>query len=543
MIFDTRKLTGITELEADVCIVGGGAAGITIAQALIGGPLQVCLLESGGLEFDPDIQRLHQGDVLDKFFFDLELSRIRMFGGTTNHWSGTSRPLDELTFAPRPGIPYSGWPISRSDLEAYYEPAHRLCQLQGSYEYGNDYWGVVTLPATIKRLTSVIYQRNYPVRFNEVFHDSLNNSENVNVFLYGTALEIVTDETGQTVHKIRVGRLNGEDLAVSARIFVLAMGSVENARILLLSNDAQDTGLGNTYDLVGRFLSDHPAIGVAAELLPTDLYLDRKFFFEVRPARLEEAKLAQLRPRLMLSPEIIMQEQLNQYLFDFSPQFAPSVGVESIKTIVDQLENGDLPDDLFEHLGNVLSDLDDVIDAGYKTLFDKKVGIFNDPEPLSRMIIALEMEQSPNPDSRVTLSDQTDAFGQRKVAVDWRMNSTDLDRAKRAMELLAAELGAAGIGRIRSILHIPHESVDKWPDAAYPDGLYVGYHQMGTTRMSNDPHHGVVDLNCRVHGVSNLFIAGSSVFPTVGHERPTLNIVALALRLTDHIKKTLEAGP
>jgi len=334
--------------------------------------------------------------------------------------------------------------------------------------------------------------------------------------------------------------LNGDRLWVSAQIFVLAMGGVENARILLLSNNVQDTGLGNTYDLVGRFLSDHPAIGVAGELLPTDPYLDRRFFFDVRPSRLKEAKLAQLRPRLMLSPEIIVQEQINQDLFDFFPAFARSEGVQSAKAIVRQLKNGDLPDDLFEHIGNVVSDLDDVITAWYQYVFDSKSGIFNDPDPLSRLIIAIEMEQSPNADSRVILSDQKDAFGQRKAVVDWRMNSADLDRVKRAMELLGSELGADGIGRIRSIIH---ESGDHWPDAPYPDGLYVGNHQSGTTRMSSHPSRGVVDRNCRVHGVSNLFIAGSSIFPTVGHERPTLNIVALALRLVDHIKSTLKVGP
>ena len=535
MIRDSRELPKDSVIEADVCIVGSGAAGITIARDLRNGPLSVCLVESGGLELDPEIQDLNRGEVLDAFFFDLEFSRLRMFGGTTNHWSGTSRPLGELTLRSRPGIDHSGWPISRSELTPYFAPAHELCRMMGPYEYGNYFWGEVALPAPIQSLTSEIYQRNYPVRFNEVYHDDLASAGNVTVWLHATALRIESDEAGRGVKALRVGRLGGEPFQVRAQVYVLAMGAVENARLLLLSDDVQQAGLGNGHDLVGRFLSDHPAMEVA-ELLPSDRFLDPRFFFKLRPERAEMALRANLRPRLALKPEVIEREQLNQYLFDLFPEYLPSEGVDSAKSVFGDMKSGRLPDDLFEHLGNLLGDFDDVIDAAYKSLFDSRDGIFDNPRPIKKLSVNLELEQSPNPDSRVMLSQERDAFGQRRAAVDWRMNGADLDRAKKAMEIFAAELGAAGLGRIRSVLH---EDGAGWPQGSGPGSLYVGYHQMGTTRMSDDPRHGVVDRACRVHGLTNLYVAGGSVFPTVGHERPTLNIVALALRLADHIRTTL----
>jgi choline dehydrogenase-like flavoprotein len=150
--------------------------------------------------------------------------------------------------------------------------------------------------------------------------------------------------------------------------------------------------------------------------------------------------------------------------------------------------------------------------------------------PLESVIFRTRIDSVPNPDSRVTLSDRRDALGMPRVRLDWRLEALDYHSARRALEIVGAEVGRAGIGRVRVTLDDP----SKWPE-----DLAGGYHHMGTTRMSNDPHRGVVNRNGRVHGVRNLFVAGSSVFPTAGSGTPTLTIVALALRLAERLKRAL----
>lgn len=141
------------------------------------------------------------------------------------------------------------------------------------------------------------------------------------------------------------------------------------------------------------------------------------------------------------------------------------------------------------------------------------------------------IEPAPNPDSRVVLVGDRDELGLQRVALDWRLSEADKRNVRQTLELFGAEIGRAGIGRPK----ILYEE----DDSGWPEDLGGGEHLMGTTRMSDDPKQGVVDRHCRVHGMANLFVAGSSVFPTAGGATPTLMIVALAIRLADHLKGTV----
>jgi choline dehydrogenase-like flavoprotein len=129
----------------------------------------------------------------------------------------------------------------------------------------------------------------------------------------------------------------------------------------------------------------------------------------------------------------------------------------------------------------------------------------------------------------VTLSEQTDALGMPRVRLEWRLRPADMRSMVRAQEIVDEELRRAGLGRLQIELD----------DATPPPGLKGGWHHMGTTRMHLDPRQGVVDEHCRVHGVANLYVAGSSVFPTAGYANPTLTLCALAIRLADRVKKEM----
>lgn len=508
-------------ITTDVCIVGAGAAGITLARSFIGSRHRVCLLESGDLEFDAATQDLYAGEIGGQDTPALDVSRLRFFGGTTNHWGGFCRPLDEIDFEKRAYIPNSGWPFSRSELEPYYQFAQTICEI-GPFAYEAPTWtDEVRVPLDFNQDvvdSSPVFQASPPTRFGQVYRTELAKADNVSIILNANVVEIETADNVQQVTGLRVASLNGARFPVKSRFYILATGAVENARILLNSNSLETAGLGNRYDRVGRFFMDHPKISTSGTILftrnapPLDFYHNRvvdgikiKGFFALPSEGQRKEEL--LNCGILIEPE---------------EKRVRSPAVASLRVMLEDLRRGKLPDRFAEHLERVVVDFDDVLYAGYRRAFD--------PQPL-RFTTSFWTECPPDSESRVSLIAARDALGLQRVQVDWRMPA-DLKRTYTRMhELLGAEIGRAGIGR----LQVLHAEDDDDPRAV----AETSYHHMGTTRMHPDPKQGVVDQDCRVHGLANLFIAGSSVFPTYGHANPTLTIVALSLRLAEHIKRQI----
>jgi choline dehydrogenase-like flavoprotein len=315
---------------------------------------------------------------------------------------------------------------------------------------------------------------------------------------------------------------------VAARIVVLATGGLENARLLLLSNRVQKAGLGNGNDLVGRYFMDHPWLtgaGFAAFATPVP---DLRLYLGETPVLGTSifGAVSQGTPepgtggfRILLSPSRRLVEGVNS--------------LRAIGRAIGALRAP--PEGFWYHLEQVLHDYDAVADATFKTVFGARSGPFDVPEPGSGPIVGavldVNIEQFPNPASRVTLSDQRDALGQNRIAIDWRTGANEKRTVRRALELLADEFGRLGLGRV-------HISATPEGDA-WPANMRGSRHHMGTTRMSDDPRKGVVDAASRVHGIANLYIAGSSVFPGCGYANPTLTIVALALRLGDEVRRRI----
>jgi choline dehydrogenase-like flavoprotein len=318
--------------------------------------------------------------------------------------------------------------------------------------------------------------------------------------LNANAIEFEATKDARTVNRVRVACLEGNKFWVSAKLFILATGGIENARLLLLSNRIQARGLGNQNDLVGRFFMDHFGLTSGTILLSDSNISPALYVHRVRGRhRSSEPPVEQsLMGELMLSPEVMRSERLA----NFSAVLEPTSKLDAVKG-----------DGFLKVLYNVI-----------KTVNRRA---FNPPLRLRNII-----EPTPNPDSRITLTAERDRLGQNRVRLDWRLRPIDKVTIQRSQEIIGMELGRAGLGRLML-------TIDK-SDTSWPASLEPGLgHHMGTTRMHIDPTKGVVDQNCQVHGISNLFIAGSSVFPTYGYSPPTLTIVALALRLADHIKKTI----
>jgi choline dehydrogenase-like flavoprotein len=524
VILDLHDLDPRRDLETDLCVIGGGAAGITLARSLAGTPIDVLLLESGGLEQDPVGQALYRGESVGLLPSSaLEACRLRYFGGTTNHWGGWCAPLEGTDFERRTWVPASGWPIERRELERYYESAQQLCGL-ARFDYDTRSWFSASpgLPdfAPEKVVTRMWQISDPPVRFGSRYRDELERAGNVTTVLGANVSRLETTGNGRLVSTARIQTLTGRSQVVRARRFVLACGAIENARLLLLSDGVERDGVGNRRGLVGRFFMQHPHVPTATIHATGPRELASAF-------RRRDREGVGLRPCLCPGVAAQRRERILGCSMSLEHELDRESGYVAVREIGRSLRDGEVPDTFGADVLDVLADLG----GAAESLGDGIRGEFE--PPVSGVSVYTRSEQAPDPDSRISLGERRDALGAREVEMDWRLSELDRRTIRVAHRLLAEELGRLGLGQVQLAEWLGREDGE---GPSWPDALHSGCHHMGTTRMADDPGRGVVDSDARVHGVANLYIAGSSVFPTSGWANPTLTLVALTLRLAEHLR-------
>lgn len=523
MFIDARTVDENIDIETDLCVIGGGAGGIALAREFNGGPVRVCLVESGGLKAERETQSLYEGESVG-IPYELDTTRSRYFGGSTNCWGGFSRPFQPIHFTERPWVPYSGWPFTHEELAPYYDRAHDVCGLPIG-KYDPDVWMRELNGANLRLLpfpnhdivTRMIQTNKERRRFGQVFRDELQASDNISVYLHANVIDIQADAIDRKVSRVRVACLDGRRFWITAKIFVLAAGGIENARLLLVSNTTAPNGLANDYDLVGRFFMEHATFPSGSIT----------FSDPSASADLHDTKYAVLRLPVAAQIELDASTQERERILD-SATFIESVfkgercpGTEVFKAFYKDTRSGFVPKNLAKGIGTMLLDAHNVsmFTLGY---------LSRSRRLLHHYQMMTLIEPAPNPDSRVTLSHHRDPLGVNRVRLDWRLTPLDQHTVRRTIEILRDKAAEANIGTIKIDLplHSNHEVNE----------LHWVWHHMGTTRMHVDPKQGVVNEHCRAHGIGNLYVAGSSVFPTAGNNTPTMTIIALALRLSDHLK-------
>jgi len=522
LIVDGRSVSAGSKLAADICIIGAGAAGITLAHGLTDSKLSVLLLESGGFEPEASSQDFARGESVGQRYIPLESARLRCFGGSTMHWGGWCRPLEPVDFEQRAWVPYSGWPITRATLEPYYPLAQEFCQL-GEFAYDPADWdlpngALLSLPAD--RWHSRIIQFSPPTRFGIRYRDQIARATTLTVYLHSTALRLTASGNGRRILGLKVATLAGNSFEVTAKSYVLAAGGIDNPRLLLASNDVLPAGIGNDHDLVGRFFADHIQLDTAG-LFPVDRRMNLDLYQPssreiARHSRHAGARSANLMAYLTLDRQV----QQSRHVLNYS---ANVLATSWSDYFITQKSTGGVAEQSYwqEFVGS-LRRLWGNLDAAVEQTPASDAPIFK---------IVTTQEQAPNPASRVRLASERDALGMPRPALDWRLSELDRQTIEVAVDELAKAFGAAGSARI----HAPLELQTR----GWPQHIPISWHHCCTTRMSDDPKNGVVDANGRVHGVDNLYVAGSSVFSTSGNGNPTLSIVALALRLADRLKEVL----
>jgi choline dehydrogenase-like flavoprotein len=542
MIIDARSLPLNEDLETQVCIVGAGPAGITLAREFANQNFQVCLLESGGIELDNDIQSLCDGVLIGDNYPDLKEIRLRQFGGTSHSWEGPNRhnefgfrclPLDSIDFEQRDWLPYSGWPFTKAHLDPFYERAHRVCKL-GPYDYKTENWEdrrAVRLPFKSDRVTTTMSQYAPKSPFTEEYREEIDRAQNIKILLYANVREIEIDPETQKVTRLYVCNFQNRQFWVKAQIVVLATGGLENPRLLLASNKQHSFGLGNQNDLVGRFFMDRPII--SSTLIPFSPKLfDQTALYDIYISKRGIPAMA----RVMLSEETMRQEHLmnNGAQIFPRPLEYQSNATLALRSLLTSIRSRKPSEEILKQLSTVLQGSDYILAAGFwaviRNLPNLQRGSWSylpyEKRRFSQFEIFYQIEQAPDPNNRVKLSSERDSLGQNKIEINWRLNPIDIENTCRVQEIWAEEFAKANLGELQFAKD--KESL-KFENPAM-------HHHMGTTRMHQDPKRGVVDEHCQVHGISNLFVAGSSVFPTSGYANPTLTIIALSLRLADRIK-------
>ncbi|MGR4865413.1 GMC oxidoreductase [Caulobacter sp. LARHSG274] len=534
--------------DYDVCIVGGGAAGLTIAADLMGKGLKILVLEAGTGKSNKQIQQAYQGEIVDPALHPkIDQYRVRALGGTSRIWGGRAIPLDAIDFEKRDWLPHSGWPIDRGTLEPYY-PAALLAAEAGAHAHdpasalpGRPDALVRGLQA--KDIATTIERFSRPTNFWERYGPALSAASDTHVASRAAVVSIRLTPDGKSVDHLTVAGPDGKIHEVRARSYVIAMGGLETTRLLMASNDVAPHGIGGGSGQLGRYYMSHLCATASTATFsgpPSDvawdyeqdaagIYLRRRLWITEAAQRSRHILNTTFRTHLpdvgdpdhgdpILSAMFLVKDMV---LYEYARKFSDRQ--------VSWSDRG-------RHVMNIVTNPVRLARFGWnwvqkRNLASRKLPSVVLGSPQNRYPMEFHAEQAPNPDSRLTLMDGKDALGMPRLKVDWRTSALDIESLERAHAVLAATLEASGTGR----LMFDPQSLE----VKAKTGI-VGGHHLGTTRMSADPRDGVVDADCKVHGVDNLFIASGSVFPTSGQANPTLTILALALRLSDHLQSALK---
>jgi choline dehydrogenase-like flavoprotein len=539
-------VTGTSGPTADVCVVGAGPAGLSLARALTGDGARVVLLEEGDEtpRFRADVRLT--GDDPYTTADHVGQTRAAFLGGTSGIWSYRMTdddpeagprgcryaPLDPIDFEARSEIPYSGWPFTRADLDPWYEQAQDACGL-GRYDYAPTGWSTPDarpLDLDPDVVETQMFQFGSAVHWSRDVVGRLRASGDVEIVTGAAVTELVTDGAG-TVTAVAYRRPDGSAGEVRARRVVLAAGGIENSRLLLMGAAGARGELGNAGDAVGRYWMEHPQIRGGLLVTPPGAGLARRLALYDADWR-DGTKVM---GKLSITPQTVRKEGLISTSALFIPRedvhLAPAVqAFGALRSPSGRTAPPSTRVRLAVTAGRGAGDL-----LAARRIFATQTGV--DHNGWSRHADAgryrvfellHQSEQTPDPDNRITLGTERDRLGRPVPQLTWRLSEDDAIRVAQARDTYVRVLEEAGTGTV----------IQRDWDRGRPRMVGGNHHHMGGTRIGADPRTGVVDADLKVHGVRNLYVAGSSVFPTGGSVNPTLTVVALSLRLAAHLRAT-----
>jgi len=473
--------------QYDVCLCGTGPAGVTVARILAKQGKNVAVFEGGGLEYTDLSQDLYLGESVGLNYWDsVHLARLRYFGGTSNHWGGRCAFLDNVDFEHRKYYGLPGWPVTKEEVFKFFDPACSVLDIsRESFQ----------TPQLIKwegknfRLSEKA--ASPPTRIGNKYYAELKASSNIDVYINANLTNINLNKDLDTVTSFEIRNYNNKRYLFLARCYVIALGAIENARLLLNCDKQIPNGIGNQNGMVGRCFMEHFNIEFG-RFVSNDLPIWQRDIIELNP-----------------SEDMIREWQTGNAVLHFERSYNPE-SYGRLKEFKQAIRDQVCKSDTLTNLSRNLVDFDCPGDG----------------------VITSMIEQSPNLKSRVYLGSEKDIFGMRRVILDWQVNDADYRTIRTLGVEVAKEMARSGVARVQLKDYILDDTKD-----IIEFGQHA--HQMGTTRMSEDPRFGVVNKNLKIHGFKNIYVAGSSVFPTGGGANPTLSIVMLSERLGNHLANNL----
>jgi len=552
MIRDLDQLDGDPP-EYDICIVGSGAAGATVAAELVGSGLSVCVLESGVKKVTRRGDELKR--ALSRGIHVKDYSRERVLGGATTTWAGLSSPLDPADLEPRDFVEHSGWPIERDELLPLYEAAAERYRFPRLADFEPEGFGALRAQGNLQPDWSVIEEKVFlaasePQDFGKE-QQAVYEADGADLWL--DASVACLRGTDGTITHADVRTRSGHARELRARVFVVAAGGIENARLLLNSRDLCSAGLGNEHDQVGRFMMNHPKnyggilhLARPVEALPYYFGCLHGGFAGYGGLRFPEGELARrglMNSYVRLEPlfpwsdsegieALVLIAKRSRFLVDRLRRKSQEQVVE-LRDYSETGDDSDLQNERRSLLGFIPLLFTIALDAPKVTRYLWSRLISRKRPVIKRARLRNFMEMEPRPENRVILADESDAHGMPLPLVVHDTSEQDRRSLTELHEVLRGEFERVGFGRLETDLG----TADPWPitqDAS---------HHMGTTRMGKAPESSVVDPSLKLHGATNVYVAGASVFPTSGCANPTYTIVALSIRLARELAGRYTANP
>ena len=520
MIIDLDEFAENPVLDADICIVGAGAAGICLATELAGSGRDVLVLESGGRVADEATRSLSRAEISGRPFAGAWHGRARVLGGATTLWGGQALPLTPIDFERRSWVEHSGWPIAWDEMRPYYDRASAFLGV-GDAPWDADlgallHNGTVGLDpdVVVYHLSKWSPEPDLARRYAR----QLERARATRILLHANVTGVELADGHRAVRQLHIRSLRGRAGVVRATDVVLCAGGLENPRLLLASNAQQPAGIGNGHDLVGRYLQDHPGARIG-HLTGHDDRTAQALFNVFHRGRRKYSIRCSASERLQRRSEILNVSIALMFRVESDAPY------EALRRVYGAVRRRSLSGATARDLSTCFTGAPGLARTAYSYLARGRSWT-----PDARTELFVSAEQAPDAESRVSLASEHDSLGMPRARIDWRVGHD----TRRSVAIFGAALRdqfrKAGVGELVLDPWLEDDS-DEWQER-----LADHYHHIGTTRMSDSPTRGVVDRKLRVHGLGNLWIASSSVFPTGGHSNPTLTMLALCLRLADQLR-------